>query len=709
MKTFLLIAFRNLFSSPIKVLIIGSVLSLSTFFAIITNTFVSDISNGMKNSLTNSLTGDLQIFSSTTTNSFSIFGDENGNVSDVAQVDNFKEVNDKLLDNIANIKTIVPMGTGFAMMNLGNILDIKLEELRFVINKSPIDFEKIKALVGHIQKIIFEVEIDYDKNASYISSGSPKERTEAKENLTTAKQKISHFLENTNILQQENDIEFFSNKIAPLIFDDNMIYMNYLGTIPSLYKNAFSQFEIVKGRNIPDGKRGIIFTDYYYENELKHRIARRFDSIKNDIEKNRQTILNSKILQDKIKSNISQVSEIYSQLSPQKTKDLIPKLQNILNVPTIESTSVKEVNASTNITNTSNTDNKIKPLLETFLNCNDQNFLARYNFFYKEIAPFIILYKVKIDDIFPITSYSKRGSSQSVNLKVYGTYRFISFENSPIANGFNIIDIMSFRDLYGYMSPEQEKENQELESEMAMTFDRSFTSNNIDKAAALLSTVSKNQKSKFMNDIFEKEYTLQEMMQGIFINAAIVLKNTSPQSLKETLKQIATINKNHNLKINVIDWKEASGAVGQIITSIVIILNFSIFIIFLISAFIIMNAMVMAILERNKEIGTMRAIGAQRSYVISLILFETIIQGIVFGTIGATFSILLISVLNLTGVKAWNDVATFFFSGDTLHLTINYYTIALTILITVIVSTLSALYPAYRASKVPPIVAMSNN
>ncbi len=140
-----------------------------------------------------------------------------------------------------------------------------------------------------------------------------------------------------------------------------------------------------------------------------------------------------KDLQDKVTANRAQAAEIYSQLDPEQTAILIPKLKQFL---TSESSSLPE-------------------LLDVFLNMDDSNLISRIEYFYKEIAPFIILYKVKIGDTFSVTSFSKTGYSSSVNLKVYGTYKFKSFESSPLASGFSLMDMISFRKLFGFMTDER--------------------------------------------------------------------------------------------------------------------------------------------------------------------------------------------------------------------------------------------------------------
>ena len=88
---------------------------------------------------------------------------------------------------------------------------------------------------------------------------------------------------------------------------------------------------------------------------------------------------------------------------------------------------------------------------------------------------------------------------------------------------------------------------------------------------------------------------------------------------------------------------------------------------FVVALVIINNAMVMATLQRVKEIGTMRAIGAQRRFVLAMLLVETMTVGLVFGLAGAGVGGLV--VLAIRGRRrhpATTDMLNFLFSGPAL-------------------------------------------
>ncbi len=116
--------------------------------------------------------------------------------------------------------------------------------------------------------------------------------------------------------------------------------------------------------------------------------------------------------------------------------------------------------------------------------------------------------------------------------------------------------------------------------------------------------------------------------------------------------------------------------------------------------------MVMATLERVGEIGTMRAIGAERSFVIKLFLIEIVVLGLISGTIGSLAGYGLISWLGQVGIPAPSPEITFLFSGPRLYPTVSTAHIVGGMLVVLLVSLISTLYPARIASRIEPIVAM---
>ena len=92
----------------------------------------------------------------------------------------------------------------------------------------------------------------------------------------------------------------------------------------------------------------------------------------------------------------------------------------------------------------------------------DENFDDRYKFFYDELAPMLELYRIRVGDTLTIKAFTKTGYSRSVNVKVYGTFEFSGLDKSPLAGAVNVMDMVSFRDLYGFLTTESSKEVEKL-------------------------------------------------------------------------------------------------------------------------------------------------------------------------------------------------------------------------------------------------------
>jgi ABC-type lipoprotein release transport system permease subunit len=121
----------------------------------------------------------------------------------------------------------------------------------------------------------------------------------------------------------------------------------------------------------------------------------------------------------------------------------------------------------------------------------------------------------------------------------------------------------------------------------------------------------------------------------------------------------------------------------------------------------IMNTMWIAIRERTREIGTLRAIGMQRGAVLWMFLLESLMLGL-FGTLlGAIVGTLIATALNKAHI-AVNPGMQFILMSDHLRLAVHGATVARAVALITIITGLAALFPSRRASRLRPVVAMSH-
>jgi putative ABC transport system permease protein len=105
----------------------------------------------------------------------------------------------------------------------------------------------------------------------------------------------------------------------------------------------------------------------------------------------------------------------------------------------------------------------------------------------------------------------------------------------------------------------------------------------------------------------------------------------------------------------------------------------------------IMNIMLASVLERTREIGVRRAVGAKQSDIIRQFLVETVMIAVVGGVIGLALGVTLSRVIAV--LAGWSTIITL-------------QSILLAFLVSVGVGLIFGVYPAMRAAKLDPVEAL---
>ncbi len=121
----------------------------------------------------------------------------------------------------------------------------------------------------------------------------------------------------------------------------------------------------------------------------------------------------------------------------------------------------------------------------------------------------------------------------------------------------------------------------------------------------------------------------------------------------------------------------------------------------------ISNTMWMSVRERTKEIGTMRAIGAQRGFIVRVFMFESMMLGFFASLIGGVTAFVILFVVNQLNVPVTSDGVRLFLMANALQFSLHPGQLVLTLLLFSAITGCAALYPAFKASRMRPVVALA--
>jgi len=115
----------------------------------------------------------------------------------------------------------------------------------------------------------------------------------------------------------------------------------------------------------------------------------------------------------------------------------------------------------------------------------------------------------------------------------------------------------------------------------------------------------------------------------------------------------------------------------------------------------VINTILMSVYERTAEIGIMKALGARRGSIFQLIWLETVMICLVGGVAGSVLAIVGSGLVE-KAIKAMADLGV---SGSIVQIT--PAVIAYAVLGAIVLGFFGGLYPAWRASSMRPVEAIS--
>jgi putative ABC transport system permease protein len=191
---------------------------------------------------------------------------------------------------------------------------------------------------------------------------------------------------------------------------------------------------------------------------------------------------------------------------------------------------------------------------------------------------------------------------------------------------------------------------------------------------------------------------------------SIIVKVNDISQTDDTVAQITSklmlshgILQSSKVDFSVTSLKSMQARVSTTLNSMSIFLGAIAAISLIVGAIGIMNSTFTSVLEKTREIGILKAIGARNKDILAIFLFNSAIIGFIGGVLGISFGIIASGFISeLAGTASTGNMVSRFVSLTY----VNPQLIVGVFLLSIGVGLLSGAIPAYRASRLKPVDAL---
>jgi ABC-type lipoprotein release transport system permease subunit len=206
------------------------------------------------------------------------------------------------------------------------------------------------------------------------------------------------------------------------------------------------------------------------------------------------------------------------------------------------------------------------------------------------------------------------------------------------------------------------------------------------------------------SNVFVKSEDISNLL-GIdssYHEIAVLLNNSSfTDSIASKIKLFAS-----GLKIDT--WKTLAPELEYVSASLSVTLYIFMAVILFALAFGIINTMLMAVLERQRELGMLMALGMKGSMVFEMIVYETIFLSMTGAFAGMVLTALSMVILSRTGINLalFAEGLAEFGVGEILYPVLPFTMYLVLTVMVIITALLAAVYPAVKAIRLSPADAL---
>ena len=186
----------------------------------------------------------------------------------------------------------------------------------------------------------------------------------------------------------------------------------------------------------------------------------------------------------------------------------------------------------------------------------------------------------------------------------------------------------------------------------------------------------------------------------------IVVRLKDAADAKKTIKKLNRIFHKKGWPVQATDWRHAAGSTALYLHWMRIIFNIGISIVLFAGFIIVNNTLVINVLDRTQEIGTLRAIGAKKRFISLQCMAETFIMTLTSGVIGVLLGVWVCHLITKANIILHNSFLIQLFGGEALAIFVTPLNVAKMFALVIGLGIVGWIYPVINAIKVSPVRAM---
>jgi lipoprotein-releasing system permease protein len=151
-----------------------------------------------------------------------------------------------------------------------------------------------------------------------------------------------------------------------------------------------------------------------------------------------------------------------------------------------------------------------------------------------------------------------------------------------------------------------------------------------------------------------------------------------------------------------LDWRELNGGIFAALKYQKIVMFLVLTFIIIVGAFNIASTLFMAVVEKSREIGVLKSMGARDASIMKIFVLE----GWMVGGIGMLFGVVLGLIVCFVLAEAGISIAADVYMVGSLHVRLKVTEVLVTAVSALVISHLATIYPALNAARQRPVDAM---